>query len=56
VSYTNYIITGLDSFVQGVVRKRNIDWLDGMLSAVPVTKKDSGIHDLAVKNTALLGK
>jgi hypothetical protein len=34
-SYINWITNGLDSFGKGTSRKRNIDWLKGVLFAVP---------------------
>jgi hypothetical protein len=44
-------------FWQGVSEKKNnIDWLNGMLFAVPKDQGGLGIHDLEVKNTSLLGK
>jgi hypothetical protein len=36
----NWIIIGLELFGKGTVRKRNIDWLNTVLFAVPKTRVD----------------
>jgi hypothetical protein len=37
----NWIITGLDFFGKGTIRKRNIDWLNEVLSAIPMIRVGS---------------
>jgi hypothetical protein len=55
VYYTSSIIIVIDSFGKGIVRKRNIDWLNGVWFAL-LKIEGLGVHDLEVKNSALLGK
>ena len=56
MSFLNWITSDQDSFGKGMVRKRNIDWLNGMLCFRPKDEGGLGIHDLCIKNSALLGK
>jgi hypothetical protein len=53
-SYKNWIITDLGSFAKGTVRKRNIDWLKWSAVCSPKDRGGLGIHDLEIKNIALL--
>jgi hypothetical protein len=55
VFYTSSIIIVLGFYSKGTTRKRNIGWLNRVWFADPMIR-GLGVHDLEVKNSALLGK